>query len=78
MRARILGAVDRRVARYILGWLLLLLAPAATKHLVEEAKLRPDGAGEGEQYKGKEAHRGSQVEKAAQGTMESNLDLWLK
>jgi multisubunit Na+/H+ antiporter MnhG subunit len=36
--------------------LLLLLAPAA-EHLVEEAKLRRDGARHGEEEKGDETHR---------------------
>jgi hypothetical protein len=47
MRARVLGAVDGRIARHVLGLLVVLLAPApAREHLVEEAaaKLRGDGA----------------------------------
>lgn len=59
MRARILCAIDGGVTRHVLGLLvvvMVVLLAAATKHLVEEAKLRRDGARQGEKQQGKEAH----------------------
>lgn len=51
-------AVERRVARGVLGLLMLLLLLAA-EHLLEEAELRADGARKGEEEereRGEEAH----------------------
>ena len=35
---------------------MVLLPPTTAKHLVEEAKLRSDGARKGEEYEAKKAH----------------------
>ncbi|KAK0741340.1 ribosomal L27 protein-domain-containing protein [Schizothecium vesticola] len=57
VRARVVGLVQGRVAGVVLLLLLLVLvAAAAAKHLVEEAKLRGDGAREGEEEEGEGAH----------------------
>lgn len=60
VRARVIGLVQGRVAGIVLVLLLLVLvaAAAAAKHLVEEAKLRRDGAREGEEEEGEGAHFG--------------------
>jgi len=44
----VVGAVDGRVARHVLGLLLLVLL-AAVEHLLEEAELGADGADQGEE-----------------------------
>lgn len=58
LRTEVSCAVPFGVARYVLSLLLLVLAPAATEHLLEETELGGYCAEEGEEEEGEDAHRG--------------------